>query len=317
IQAAIGGQAAGNLYEMGSDRNFPIVVRLPREQRGSLDAIRRIAIGAQGAGGDDDNAASAGRGGGNLKAPLSEVAKIGMVDGAFFIFRENRERYLPIKFSVRGRDLGGAVAEAQRRVASEVRLPGETYLKWEGEFGDLKQALDRLKFVVPASLALIMFLVYLAFGSLTDTLLVASVMPMALIGGVFALYLASMPFSVSAAIGFIGLFGVAVMEGIIVLTYFNQLVEEGHERAQALKGACQIRLRPVLMTCFAACVGLLPAALSTGIGAQVQKPLATVVVGGILLAPALILVVLPVLIDVFSRRAHEDARAKARAEVEA
>jgi cobalt-zinc-cadmium resistance protein CzcA len=153
IQAAIGGQAAGNLYEEGSDRNFPIVVRLLPEQRGSLDAIRRITIGAEGGGGSgaDDNSASAGGGaGGNLQAPLSEVAKISMVDGAFFIFRENRERYLPIKFSVRGRDLGGAVAEAQRRVASEVRLPGETYLKWEGEFGDLQHALDRLKFVVPA-----------------------------------------------------------------------------------------------------------------------------------------------------------------------
>ncbi len=194
------------------------------------------------------------------------------------------------------------MAEAQRRVANEVRLPGECYLKWQGEFGDLQEALARLKVVVPASLAPIMLLLFIAFPSLTDTLLVAAVMPMGLIGGIFALYVTSMPFSVSAAIGFIGLFSVSVMEGIIVLTYFNQLIDAGLDASQALLRACQTRLRPVLMTCFAACVGLLPAAVSTGIGPQVQKPLALVVVGGILLAPVLLLIVLPVLIDVFSRR---------------
>jgi heavy metal efflux system protein len=316
VQAAIGGQAAGNLYETGSDRNFPIVVRLASDQRQSLDAIRRITVSAQGGGGGggSDDSAAAGGAGGAVQTPLSEVAKISMVNGAFFIFRENRERYLPIKFSVRGRDLGGAVAEAQRRVADEVRLPGECYLKWQGEFGDLEDALARLKVVVPASLALIVLLVFIAFPSVTDTLLVASVMPMALIGGIFALYGAGMPFSVSAAIGFIGLFGVSVMEGIIILTYFNQLIDGGLDSSSALLRACQTRLRPVLMTCFSACVGLLPAAVSTGIGAQVQKPLAVVVVGGILLAPVLILIVLPVLIDVFSRRRKEFGVAQAQPE---
>jgi heavy metal efflux system protein len=313
VQAAIGGQDAGNLYERGSDRNFPIVVRLASEQRESLDAIRNITVNAQGGGGgggEDDPPGA----GGAVQVPLSEVAEVSLVNGAFFIYREDRQRYLPIKFSVRGRDLGGALAEAQRRVADEVRLPGESYLKWQGEIGDLEDALARLKVVVPASLALIMLLVFIAFSSLTDALLVASVMPMALIGGVFALYLANMPFSVSAAIGFIGLFGVSVMEGIIVLTYFNQLIDAGLDRSQALFRACQTRLRPVLMTCFAACVGLLPAAASTAIGAEVQKPLALVVVGGILLAPALILIVLPVLIDLFSRRSHEIELARAHAE---
>jgi heavy metal efflux system protein len=164
-------------------------------------------------------------------------------------------------------------------------------------------------------LALIILLTFIAFGSIIDTLLVSSVMPMALIGGIFALYAASMPFSVSAAIGFIGLFGVSVMEGIIVLSYFNQLIDAGLERSQAILRACQIRLRPVLMTCFAACVGLLPAAVSTGIGAQVQKPLAVVIVSGILLAPVLILIALPVLIDVFSRRRQEIEVAHAQLEV--
>ena len=147
-----------------------------------------------------------------------------------------------------------------------------------------------------------MLLLFVNFSSLVDTLLAASVMPMALIGGIFALWFTGTPFSVSAAIGFVGLFGISVMEGIIILSYFNTLIDAGVERSAAVIRSCQIRLRPVMMTCIAACVGLLPAAVSTGIGSQVQKPLALVIVGGILLAPVLILIVMPVLIDLFSRR---------------
>jgi cobalt-zinc-cadmium resistance protein CzcA len=181
-------------------------------------------------------------------------------------------------------------------------LPAGSRLEWVGEFGDLQDALERLKIVVPLSIGLIMLLLFINFPSLIDTLLVASVMPMALIGGIFALVLTGTPFSVSAAIGFVGLFGISVMEGIIILSYFNTLIDAGVERTAAVIRACQIRLRPVMMTCIAACVGLLPAAVSTGIGSQVQKPLALVIVGGILLAPVLILIVMPVLIDLFSRR---------------
>ena len=292
IQAAIGGQAAGNLYEDGSDRNFPIIVRLAPQYRQSLDAIRRITIGAQNPSGS-----------GIVQIPLSEVAKVSLVSGASFIYRENQERYIPIKFSVRGRDLGGAVLEAQQKLARELHLPGGYRLEWVGEFGELEEAIERLAFVVPLSLFLICVLLYFNFSSLTDTLLAASVMPMALIGGVFALYLTGTPFSVSAAIGFVALFGIAAMDGIIVISYFNALLAQGVERTQAVLRTCEVQMRPVVMTCVAACVGLLPAALSTGIGSQVQKPLALVVVGGILLAPLLILVVLPVLIDLFSRRA--------------
>jgi cobalt-zinc-cadmium resistance protein CzcA len=154
---------------------------------------------------------------------------------------------------------------------------------------------------VPLSIALILLLLFVNFASLVDTLLVASVMPMALVGGIFALMLTGIPFSVSAAIGFVGLFGISVMEGILILSYFNGLIDAGLERSAAVVRACRIRMRPVMMTSIAACVGLLPAALSTGIGAQVQQPLAVVVVGGILLAPILILLILPVLIDLFSR----------------
>jgi len=289
VQAAIGGQAAGNLYEDGSDRNFPIMVRLSHEYRQSLDEIRRIPIGAPNPTG------------GVTPIPLEDVAKVSLVSGASFIYREGQQRYIPIKFSVRGRDLGGAVLEAQKKVAEQVVMPGGYHLEWVGEFGNLQDAIARLEVVVPLSLALIALLLYVNFSSITDTLLAISVMPMALIGGILTLFATGTPFSVSAAIGFIGLFGISVMEGIIVITYFNQMLEAGLERGTALVRACETRLRPVMMTCIAACVGLLPAAFSTGIGSQVQRPLALVVVGGILLAPLLILVILPVLISLFSR----------------
>ncbi|MBV9824945.1 MAG: efflux RND transporter permease subunit [Alphaproteobacteria bacterium] len=296
VQAAIGGQPAGNLYEVGSDRNFPIMVRLLAGQRSTLEDIRSIPVGVQ-------NPA-----GGTTQVPLSDLANVRLVTGASFIYREQQSRYIPIKFSVRGRDLGGAVADAQRAVAQKVKLASGQHLEWVGEFGDLKDALDRLKVIVPVTLALIGLLLFLHFSSITETLLVASVLPMTMIGGVFALAITGTPFSVSAAIGFIALFGIAAMEGVIVLSYFHELVSHGIPRAEALVKAAEIRLRPVLMTCLAACLGLLPAAMSTAIGAQVQRPLALVVVGGILLAPALILLVLPVLIQRFSPAGKDGIR---------
>ena len=183
-----------------------------------------------------------------------------------------------------------------------MQLPGNYRLEWVGEFGNLQEAVERLTVVVPIAIGLIGVLLYINFGSVVDTLLAASVIPMALIGGIFALTLTGTAFSVSAAIGFVALFGIAAMDGIIVLSYFNRLVDSGLRKAEAIVRTCETQMRPVLMTCIAACVGLLPAAFSTGIGSQVQKPLALVVVGGILLAPALILVVLPVLVEMFSRR---------------
>jgi cobalt-zinc-cadmium resistance protein CzcA len=291
IAAAIGGQAAGNLYEEGSDRNFPMVVRLAPNYRQSLDAIRRITIGAPNPSGS-----------GIVPIPLTDVATVRLVSGASFIYRENQERYLPIKFSVRGRDLGSTVLEAQQKIARQVELPAGYRLEWVGEFGELQEAIGRLAIAVPLSLALICMLLYLNFGSIVDMLLAASVMPMALIGGILALFFAGTPFSVSAAIGFVALFGISAMDGIIITAYFNRQIEAGIERSAAIVRTCEVQMRPVAMTCIVACVGLLPAALSTGIGSQVQKPLAIVVVGGSLLAPILMLLVLPVLIDLFSRR---------------
>ncbi|HEY4043178.1 MAG TPA: CusA/CzcA family heavy metal efflux RND transporter [Rhodopila sp.] len=291
IQAAIGGQAAGNLYENGSDRNFPLLVRLAPKYRDSLDAIRHITIGAPNPNGN-----------GVVPIALSDVATVRLTTGASFIYREGQERYIPIKFSVRGRDLGTTVLEAQKKVDEAVPIPGGYHLEWVGEFGNLEEAVARLEVVVPIAIALICLLLFVNFGSVRDMLLAASVIPMALIGGIFALTVTGTPFSVSAAIGFVALFGIAAMDGIIMLTAYNRALENGLSRTTAILRTCDIQMRPVLMTCIVACVGLLPAAVSTGIGSQVQKPLALVVVGGILLAPVLILIILPVLIDVFSLR---------------
>ncbi len=175
-------------------------------------------------------------------------------------------------------------------------------LEWVGEFGNLQDAIQRLKIIIPVTILLIGILLYVHFSSAIDTALGLSVIPMAMVGGIFALFLTGTPFSVSATIGFIALFGISVMEGISLLSYYNQLVDSGSGRRAAILQACETRFRPVMMTCCAACVGLLPAALSTAIGAQVQRPLALVVVGGILLAPILVLIIFPVFIELFSRK---------------
>jgi cobalt-zinc-cadmium resistance protein CzcA len=289
IRVAIGGDSAGDLYEPGSDRHFPIIVRLAPAYRKSAEAIQNLRIGAQGPNGIQ-------------QIPLSEVASIKLVSGAAYIYREQQERYLPIKFSVRERDLGSAIKEAQDKVAEQVQLPPGSHMEWVGEFGNLQDAIRRLSIVVPISLALIAVLLWFNFGSMADTLLAMSVIPMAILGGVLGLLLSGIPFSVSAAIGFIALMGIAVMDGIIILSQYNQLIDEGFDRIRAVVRTGELQLRPVLMTCVVAGIGLLPAAMSAGIGSQVQKPLAVVVVTGMMLAPLVILVTLPVLISIFSRR---------------
>ena len=289
VRVAIGGDSAGDLFEPGSDQHFPIVVRLAPRFRQSLDSIKNLGVGVQ------SSAAF-------MQVPLSELAKIQIDSGAAYIYREQQQRYLPIKFSVRDRDLGSAIREAQSKVGKEVPLPAGSRLEWVGEFGNLQDAIGRLQIVVPISLALIALLLWVNFGSVPDMLLAMSVIPMATIGGVIGLLLIGMPFSISAAIGFIALFGISVMDGIIILSQYNQLIETGLDRASAVLRAGELQMRPVLMTCIIAGVGLLPAAISSGIGSQVQKPLAIVVVGGMTLAPVVILITLPVLIALFSRR---------------
>jgi cobalt-zinc-cadmium resistance protein CzcA len=289
IKTAIGGDSAGDLYEPGSDRHFPIIVRLAPQFRKSAEAIQNLRIGAQGPNGV-------------TQVPLSEVATVKVLSGAAYIYREQQERYLPIKFSVRERDLGSAIQEAQEKVAANVQLPAGSHLEWVGEFGNLQDAIRRLSIVVPISLALIAMLIWFNFGSIIDTVLTMSVIPMAVLGGILGLLVTGIPFSVSAAIGFIALFGISVMDGIIILSQYNALIDEGMERGAAILRTGELQLRPVLMTCVVAGIGLLPAALSSGIGSQVQKPLAVVVVAGMMLAPIVILVTLPALISLFSRR---------------
>jgi heavy metal efflux system protein len=297
IRTAIGGDSAGDLYEPGSDRHFPIIVRLAPQYRKSAEAIQNLRIGAQGPNGI-------------TQVPLSEVASIKLVSGAAYIYREQQERYLPIKFSVRERDLGSAIQEAQDKIEAQVQLPPGSRIEWVGEFGNLQDAIKRLSLVVPISLALIATLIWFNFGSVVDTILTMSVIPMAVFGGILGLLVTGIPFSVSAAIGFIALFGISVMDGIIILSQYNALIDEGVERSAAILRTGRLQLRPVLMTCVVAGVGLLPAALSTGIGSQVQKPLAVVVVAGMMLAPVVILLTLPALISMFSRRSRRGLAAE-------
>ena len=297
VAAAIGGKSNVDLYEKDTDRHFPIVVRLKPEQRDTIDAIRRITIGAPSPDGTS-----------TIQVPLSEVADVKLTSGASFIYREHQERYIPIKFSVRGRDLGGAVDEAHARIERTVHLPPGYHLEWAGELDNLNNAVAQLEVVVPISLLVILLLLYANFGSIRDSLLAFSAIPMAIIGGVLALALTGTAFSISSAIGFVALFGIAVMDGILVVTTYNHAVDEGARRENALATTVRHSLRPVVMTCLVAAIGLLPAALSSGIGSQVQKPLALVVVGGMTLAPLLILLVLPVLIDRFSKRVPPEDR---------
>ncbi len=279
IQAAMGGATATTILE--GDRQFSLLVRFAKPSRDSVEAIERIKVGFTTA-----NGATA-------YVPLKELANITLDTGASYIYHEGTLRFLPIKFSVRGRDLGSTVAEAKQRIADHVVLPQGYRLVWAGEFEDLEKAKARLAIAVPLSLILIIVLLYSLFNSIRDALLALSGIPFAIGGGIIALFITGEVFSISAAIGFISLFGVSVMNGILVLTYFNQLRLTGMGRRDALYQAAEQRMRPMLMTALSACIGLLPAAISHGIGSEVQRPLATVVVGGMLIGPIMLLVVVP------------------------
>jgi cobalt-zinc-cadmium resistance protein CzcA len=232
--------------------------------------------------------------GSNAYIPLNELATITLDTGASYIFHEKNERFIPVKFSVRDRDLGGAVAEARERIAHNLKLPSGYRLEWAGEFEELQQAQKRLAIVVPVSLVLILVLLYALFNSLRDALLALSGIPFAVCGGILALLFTGLEFSISGAIGFVSLFGVSVMNGILLITYYRQVRSAtGAVPLDAMFQAASQRMRPMLMTALSACIGLFPTAMSNGIGSQVQKPLATVVVGGMLLGPILLLVVVP------------------------
>jgi cobalt-zinc-cadmium resistance protein CzcA len=286
VQAAIGGQAVTQVYE--GERNFGLAVRFAPEYRRNVDAIRTIPVAVAGSGS-----------GPTAYVPLGDIAEVKLETGAAYIYRENNQRFVPIKYSVRGRDLGSTVSDAQERIAKNVRLPQGYRLDWSGEFGALQEAKARLAYIVPLSLLLILMLLYSLFNSIRDSLLALSGIPFAVCGGILALYVADLNLSVSAAVGFISLFGVSAMDGILLMSYIRSNLEEGLEREPAILEAGLTRMRQIFMTGLSACIGLVPGAISTGIGSQVQQPLATVIVGGMLLSPICSLLVIPTLARMF------------------
>jgi len=287
IQAAMGGAAATTVLE--GERQFELVVRYSSEFRDSVEKIRNIKV------------AYLTPNGGSAYIPLDELADISLDTGAAWIYHESVQRFIPVKFSVRGRDLGSTVAQAQDRISKNIKLPTGYHLVWAGEFGDLQEAKKRLEVIVPLSLLLIIGLLYTQFNSLRDSLLALAGIPFAVAGGIIALWVSGLNFSVSAAIGFVSLFGVSVMDGILMITFYNQERQHGRAPVDAMFHAASVRMRPLLMTALSASLGLLPAAISTGIGSQVQRPLATVIVGGMLIGPFMLLIAAPALRMTFLR----------------
>ena len=291
VEAAIGGQEVTRVYE--NDWNFPLTVRLAPEYRQSINSIRSIPIALPGS---DPTQPTA-------YIPLGDLGEVKLEPGAAYIYRENSQRYYPLKYSVRGRDLGSTVADAQAQVARNVPLPRGYRLEWGGEFGALQEAKARLTLIVPLSLLLIFMLLYALFNSIRDSLLALAGIPFAVAGGILGLWVSGLNLSVSAAIGFISLFGVSTMDGILLVSNIRRNLDEGLGVEAAALSAGSTRMRQVFMTALSACLGLVPAALSSGIGTQVQQPLATVVVAGMLLSPICSLLMIPTLSRIFMRPA--------------
>jgi len=302
IQAATGGREAGILFE--GDRRFPIVVRLPENLRTDLTTLRRLPIALPRMEGSENPLRNA-----SLDRPafipLGEVAELEEQPGPNQISRESGKRRVVVTCNIRGRDIGSFVAEAQRKIRDEIKLEPGYWMAWGGQFEQLQSATKRLEIVVPLALLLIFVLLFMAFGSVKDSLLVFSGVPLALTGGILALWLRGIPLSISAGVGFIALSGVAVLNGIVMVSFFNQLRRDGRPLEEAISEGAITRLRPVLMTALVAALGFVPMALATGRGAEVQRPLATVVIGGILSSTLLTLFVLPALYRIFHRPKRE------------
>jgi len=287
VQAAIGGQEVTRVYE--GEMNFALTVRLAPEYRGNLDAIRSIPVALPNSDVSSPTAYIA----------LGDLGEVRLETGASYIYRENNQRFVPLKYSVRGRDLGSTVAEAQQRIKQKVPMPEGYRMEWTGEFGALVEAKKRLAVIIPLSLLLILMLLYSLFNSVRDSLLALCGIPFAVAGGILGLYVARLNFSISAAIGFISLFGVSTMDGVLLVSYIRRNMEGGYGREEAIIHAGETRMRQIFMTGLSACIGLVPAAVSTGIGSQVQQPLACVIVGGMLLSPICSLLVIPTLARIF------------------
>jgi cobalt-zinc-cadmium resistance protein CzcA len=284
VQAAVGGQALTRVYE--GERWFDLSVRFLPEYRQDTETIGNILVSTPG----------------GARIPLKQLATISMQTGAFIIYRENNERYIPIKFSVRGRDLESTVREAQGVLAEKVRLPERYRTEWAGEYDQLKDEQKRLAVIVPLAMLMILLLLYTAFDSVRDAVLVLATVPFALIGGVFSLLATGTAFSISAAVGVISTLGVAILGGVLLIARIEDYRKSGLSLEEAILKGADVQLRPILMATLAAAIGLLPAAMATGIGSQAQRPLARVVVGGMLTSAVLILLVLPVLYQLVHRR---------------
>ncbi|MGQ3051937.1 MAG: CusA/CzcA family heavy metal efflux RND transporter [Roseateles sp.] len=307
LATAVGGKEGGTMFE--GDRRFDIIVRVPENVRSDLEAIKRLPVPLP-----------AGANGTSRKfIPLSEVAELSLSPGPNQVSRENGKRRVVVSANVRGRDIGSFVAEAEQAIQQQIKLPTGYWMVWGGQFENLQSATNRLKVVVPVSLLLVFTLLFVMFGNAKDGLLVFTGIPFALTGGIVALWLRDIPMSISAAVGFIALSGVAVLNGLVMISFIRNLRESGKGLDEAIFEGAITRLRPVLMTALVASLGFVPMAIATGTGAEVQRPLATVVIGGILSSTALTLLVLPVLYRIAHRKDEEEdetaPRATAGAEV--
>jgi cobalt-zinc-cadmium resistance protein CzcA len=311
VEIAVGGKNSGMVFE--GDRRFNIVVRLPEHLRSDISALKALPVPlppletqAKPVTAVWNNSPLS-----QIRyVPLSELAQIDVAPGPNQISRENGKRRIVVTANVRGRDLGSFVADAQEQVEAKVKLPAGYWIGWGGQFEQLVSATQRLTIVVPIALLLIFLLLFMSLGSMPDALLVFSGVPLALTGGIIALLLRGIPLSISAGIGFIALSGVAVLNGLVIITFIEKLRKEGHTIVEAVSKGALTRLRPVLMTALVASLGFVPMAIATGAGAEVQRPLATVVIGGIISSTILTLLVLPALYVLFRREDLENGESK-------
>ena len=287
VESIVAGKEAGLVYE--GEQRFNLVVRLADETSRDIETIKSLLVpGPNGA-----------------RVPLSQLADIQLVEGPAQISREDTRRRIGVELNVRDRDIGSFVAEAQQKIEQQVKLPPGYYVTWGGTFENLQRASARLLIVVPLALFLIFVLLFTTFGSIKQALLIYTGIPFAVVGGIFALLLRGMPFSISAGVGFIALFGVAVLNGVVMVSYINKLREEGKSVADAVREGAETRLRPVLMTALVASLGFIPMAIATSAGAEVQRPLATVVIGGLITSTLLTLLILPTLYGWFEKERIE------------
>jgi cobalt-zinc-cadmium resistance protein CzcA len=286
VESIVAGKPAGVVYE--GEQRFDLVIRLSDKAGPDIETIRNLLVPAPS----------------GVRVPLSQMADISLTEGPAQISREGTRRRIVVELNVRGRDLGSFVEEAQAAIESSVQTPPGYYITWGGQFENLRRASERLTVVVPLALFLIFILLLTTFNSVRHALLIFTGIPFAIVGGVLALAARGMPFSISAGVGFIALFGVAVLNGVVMVSYINRLREGGLALEEAVREGAETRLRPVLMTALVASLGFVPMALATSAGAEVQRPLATVVIGGLVTSTALTLLVLPTLYKWFSNESR-------------